>query len=139
MIFLEQDLTLTLRRQVQREIKTNTRETKETIRPLWRQNHTLGIMYAHCCLHRTILAMTYTHKSHYSMTILSGMLAFDIMDHVMGDWTVLNEQWFEDLGEKILGTTTLWFWMNIVCGHSQQRHRTAAASRTGSLSHQRDC
>lgn len=44
MIFLEQDLTLTLRRQVQREIKTNTRETKETIRPLWRQNHTLGIM-----------------------------------------------------------------------------------------------
>lgn len=43
-IFLEQDLTLTLRRQVQREIKTNTRETKEVIRPLWRQNHTLGIM-----------------------------------------------------------------------------------------------
>lgn len=57
------------------------------------------------------------------MTILSGMLAFDIMDHVMGDWTVLNEQWFEDMGERILGTTTLWFWMNIVCGHSQQRRR----------------
>ena len=67
------------------------------------------------------------------MTILSGMLAFDIMDHVMGDWTVLNEQWFEDLGEKILGTTTLWFWMNIVCDSQQRRRNRRRKPRWQSL------
>merc|ERR1711865_849657 len=46
--------------------------------------------------------------------VLSGSLAFDILDRITGDWTVVNTEWMRDFVEPMLRNTPLmWFLLNM--------------------------
>lgn len=47
--------------------------------------------------------------------VLAGSLAFDILDRITGDWSVMNTEWMRDLAEPMIrNTPTLWFFINLV-------------------------
>merc|ERR1711865_708606 len=46
--------------------------------------------------------------------VLSGSLAFDILDRITGEWTVVNTEWMRDFVEPMLRNTPLmWFLLNM--------------------------
>jgi len=47
--------------------------------------------------------------------VLSGSLAFDILDRITGDWTVVNTEWMRNFVEPMLrNTPAMWFLLNIL-------------------------
>ena len=41
--------------------------------------------------------------------IFAGILAFDILDRITGDWTVVTQSWFSSFTTNVLQTPALWF------------------------------
>mmetsp|Transcript_112660 Transcript_112660/g.313203 ORF Transcript_112660/g.313203 Transcript_112660/m.313203 type:complete len:308 (-) Transcript_112660:273-1196(-) len=46
--------------------------------------------------------------------VLAGGLAFDILDRLTGQWTVMGEAWFESMANIIRLTPAVWFLVNLV-------------------------
>jgi len=59
-----------------------------------------------------------SQKTSHSMVILhfvfAGMLAFDILDRITGEWTVVNTSWMQDLAQMIKEVTAMWFFVSLV-------------------------
>merc|ERR1719502_2291150 len=47
------------------------------------------------------------------MFVFAGMLAFDFLDRITGDWTVVNAAWIEALSQMIKGYPFLWFFVSL--------------------------
>merc|ERR1712054_566226 len=47
--------------------------------------------------------------------VMAGMLAFDILDRITGDWTVVNTTWMRTFVEPMLrNTPSMWFFVNML-------------------------
>ncbi|CAM9569802.1 unnamed protein product, partial [Phaeothamnion confervicola] len=49
------------------------------------------------------------------LVVLAGVLAFDILDRLTGDWTVTNTTWFSGFAESVIqNTPALWFFVSML-------------------------
>jgi hypothetical protein len=45
--------------------------------------------------------------------VLAGSLAFDILDRITGEWTVVNTVWMQSFVSTLLQTESIWMWCNL--------------------------
>jgi hypothetical protein len=47
-------------------------------------------------------------------TIFAGMIAFDLLDRITGDWTVLDATWMAEFAESVIKKYLVWFALSII-------------------------